>query len=161
MVWEADKTSVAEVAKKRGDDDARCALQPHFGGMNADDARRLKALELPAMWLPPDRCLPRTRGTQDGPRPRPRALVSNGAPIAAIAAAQARRDQSPATHTAPNREPREGFRLWSRGEGPMGRPAPGGAAPRTVIEPPRPTRVGARYACDIEVPALAATRSDL
>lgn len=47
MVREADKTSVAEVAKKRGVSDATLyAWRQRFGGMNADEAKRLKALEL-------------------------------------------------------------------------------------------------------------------
>jgi len=47
MVREADKTSVAEVAKKRGVSDATLyAWRQRFGGMSVDEAKRLKTLEL-------------------------------------------------------------------------------------------------------------------
>ena len=47
IVREADKSSVAEVAKKHGiSGETLYTWRRKFGGMNADDAKRLKALEL-------------------------------------------------------------------------------------------------------------------
>ena len=47
IVREADKSSVAEVAKKQGISvDTLYTWRRKFGGMNADDAKRLRALEL-------------------------------------------------------------------------------------------------------------------
>ena len=46
IVREADKSSVAEVAKKHGiSGETLYTWRRKFGGMNADDAKRLKALE--------------------------------------------------------------------------------------------------------------------
>lgn len=46
MVRESDKSSVAEVAKKHGiSGETLYVWRRKFGGMNADDAKRLKALE--------------------------------------------------------------------------------------------------------------------
>jgi putative transposase len=47
ILREADRTSVAEVAKKHGvSDQTLYAWRKRFGGMDADDAKKLKALEL-------------------------------------------------------------------------------------------------------------------
>lgn len=46
MLREADRTSVAEVAKKHGVSEQTVYLwRKRFGGMDADDAKRLKSLE--------------------------------------------------------------------------------------------------------------------
>lgn len=46
VLREADRTSVAEAAKKHGVSDQTVYLwRRRFGGMDADDAKRLKALE--------------------------------------------------------------------------------------------------------------------
>lgn len=46
IVRESDKTSVAEVAKKHGiSGETLYTWRRKFGGMSADDAKRLKALE--------------------------------------------------------------------------------------------------------------------
>jgi len=46
VLREADRTSVAEAAKKHGVSDQTVYLwRKRFGGMDADDAKRLKALE--------------------------------------------------------------------------------------------------------------------
>lgn len=46
IVRESDKSSVAEVAKKHGvSGETVYTWRRKFGGMNADDAKRLKALE--------------------------------------------------------------------------------------------------------------------
>lgn len=46
MLREADRTSVAEVAKKHGVSEQTVYLwRKRFGGMDADDAKRLKNLE--------------------------------------------------------------------------------------------------------------------
>ena len=46
MLREADRTSVGEVAKKHGVSEQTIYVwRKRFGGMDADDAKRLKALE--------------------------------------------------------------------------------------------------------------------
>ena len=46
ILREADRTSVADVAKKHGvSDQTLYAWRKRFGGMDADDAKKLKALE--------------------------------------------------------------------------------------------------------------------
>jgi len=46
MLREADRTSVAEVAKKHGVSEQTVYLwRKRFGGMDADDTKRLKSLE--------------------------------------------------------------------------------------------------------------------
>lgn len=46
MLREADKTSVAEVAKQHGiSEQTICNGRQHFGGMEAADVKRLKQLE--------------------------------------------------------------------------------------------------------------------
>ena len=47
MLREADRTSVAEVAKKHGiSEQTMYVWKRRFGGMNVDEAKRLKQLEL-------------------------------------------------------------------------------------------------------------------
>jgi putative transposase len=47
ILRESERTSVAEVAKKHGvSDQTLYSWRKRFGGMDADDAKKLKALEL-------------------------------------------------------------------------------------------------------------------